>query len=553
MSGFVATYGNLPDSDFEKMCRAIYHRGPHLSGVYHKGACTIFQNYLRADIGGELKQAEAVGVPVYSSTGAAIGFDGRLEGVVARGGPIARGGVSGGAGQDGGGQPAFAQESELLALFESGALQTRGADSRSSHIVDGIFAFVLSDGERMLAARDLLGIKTLFYGRKDGALLFASELKALAPVTKDVHEFPPGYLMDESGRLVRFAELPGAPPDRLEGDPESLANRLREIIKGRFSDLVDFSVPTASLLSGGLDSSVIAYLAAKAHREKTGGDGHLKTFSIGIGESEDIRAARLVSKYLDTDHTELLIDLDQMLQVLPDVIYNLESFDPSLVRSSVSNYLVSRLAAGNGVEILLSGEGGDELFCGYSYLKQIPQDELFEQQIACFRILHNNASLRLDRMNLCHSVRVIAPLISAELLDFALRIPDHYKLKPEGDAANATSGPATPKAGAAATSESAAAAPNGALIEKWIFRKAFEPHLPTEIAWRLKQEFSQGSGSASVLRAYFEQEVSDREFEKCRREFPVVRSKEECHYFRLFAERFGTGPAVETVGQWVSV
>jgi len=218
------------------------------------------------------------------------------------------------------------------------------------------------------------------------------------------------------------------------------------------------------------------------------------------------------------------VDLDQVLEVLPDVIYYLESFDPSLVRSSASNFLISRHAKQQGYDVLLSGEGGDEIFCGYLYLKDCAPEELFSRQMECLGFLHNNASLRLDRMNQCHSVRVVAPLISGELFRYALAIPPEYKQKREGDEK----------------------------IEKWIFRKAFEPFLPSSITWRLKQEFSQGSGSADLLPAYFETIISDEELVEAQRDYPVVRSKEELSYFRLFAKHFGVGKAVQTVGQWIS-
>jgi asparagine synthase (glutamine-hydrolysing) len=195
------------------------------------------------------------------------------------------------------------------------------------------------------------------------------------------------------------------------------------------------------------------------------------------------------------------------------------------VRSSASNYLISKYASGEGVDLLLSGEGGDEVFCGYSAFKSLPADEIFGYQMKCLGYLHSNASLRLDRMNMCNSVRVVTPLISGELLDYSLCIDPALKLKTEGDKK----------------------------IEKWIFRKSYEDDLPESIVWRLKQEFSQGSGSAGVLPDYFENTVADAEFEEARSKHPVIRSKEEYYYFRIFRENFGSSHAVETVGQWPSL
>ncbi|MEE9527750.1 MAG: asparagine synthase-related protein, partial [Syntrophobacteria bacterium] len=353
----------------------------------------------------------------------------------------------------------------------------------------------------------------------------ATELKSLAAVTDDIHEFPPGHYMDSGGSFSRFAELPKAPPEVLHSDLGQMIKDIRDIIQRSLRSRVDFTVPTAGLLSGGMDSSVINYLASELHREKFGKDARLKTFAMGVGESEDIRSARVLADHINSDHHELIVDLEQVVEVLPEVIYYLESFDPSLVRSSVSNFLISKYAREHGIDLLLSGEGGDEIFCGYLYLKDFPPEELFVHQMECIGFLHNNASLRLDRMNHCNSIRVVAPLISGELFRYMLAIPPEYKQKPDGDEK----------------------------IEKWIFRKAFEPFLPEIITRRLKQEFSQGSGSAALLPDCFETSISDDELAEAQAKYPLVRSKEELYYFQLFTDNFGDGPALDTVGQWISL
>jgi asparagine synthase (glutamine-hydrolysing) len=504
MSGLVVGYGSPDHLKIEEMFKKISYRGPYLSGISTNNSAIMAQNYLRADCPTAILD-EAI-VPISSSTngGLRICYDGQMGNLDQL---VRTHGISAGP---------FAEERILLHLY-----QEYGSDM-FQHLDDAIFGFVFSNGDELFAARDLLGIKTLFYGRKGQTLYIATELKSLVSVTDDINEFPPGHYMDSEGNLIRFAELPQEPPEILHTDLDRMMEDIREIIQRSLRNRVDFSVPTGGLLSGGMDSSVINYLASEIYKERFGNDARLKTFAVGVGESEDIQSARIIADYIDSDHHELIVDLDKVLEVLPDVIYYLESFDPSLVRGSVTNYLVSRFAREHGIDLLLSGEGGDEIFCGYLYLKDFPAEELFARQMECVGFLHNNASLRLDRMNQCNSVRVVAPLISGELFNYTLAIPSEYKQRPVGDEK----------------------------IEKWIFRKAYEPFLPETITRRLKQEFSQGSGSAALLPNYFENVIGDDELAEAQAKYPLVRSKEEYYYFRIFTEHFGDGLAVETVGQW---
>ena len=505
MSGLVVAYGRPRLEELQKMFEKISHRGPYASGIWNKNRVMMAQNYLRADIGANMVQSNQVPVGNGSDGELRICYDGQIgnrqqlaytSGL--RGGP-------------------FEEERLLLHLYQDhgrGMLQ---------YLTDAIFALVISDGEDLFAARDLLGIKTLYYGWKDKTLYLASELKSIFEVTEEVYEFPPGHSMGPKGRLIRFAELPSTPPNELHSDLDRMIKDIRAIIQRSLRNRVDFRVPTGSLLSGGIDSSVITYLASEAYREKFGKDMRLETFALGVGESSDIPNARVIATFINTDHHELILDPEGILKVLPEVIYYLESFDPSLVRSAVSNFLISRYAREHGIQILLSGEGGDEIFCGYIYLKDFSADELFARQMECIGLLHNNGALRLDRMNQCHSIRVVTPLISGELLNYAMAIPPEYKQKPEGDEK----------------------------IEKWILRKAFETILPEGVVWRLKQEFSQGSGSASVLPHYFEDFISDEDLARAQAKYPMVRTKEELYYFRIFTEHFGSQHAVKTVGQWI--
>lgn len=504
MSGLVIAYGKPDHDDVNSMFQKISHRGPDVSGMFENNGIIMAQNYLEADAA---SAPGDINIPVSSpwNPDLRICYDGQMGNwdELTRSYGIPDG--------------PFREERLLLELYR------RFDTDMLRYLNDAIFAFVISDGNRFFAARDLLGIKTLFFGWKNQILYLASELKSIVEVTEDVHEFPPGHYMDRRGLLTPFAQLPEAPPDILHTDLNKITEDIRTKIRQSLLSRVDFRFSTGSLLSGGIDSSVIAMLASEAYKEKYGKNARLKTFVLGVGESTDIYNARVMAGHIDSDHHEVMMDLNQALAVLPEVIYYLESFDPSLVRSSISNFLISRFAKEQGVQVLLSGEGGDEVFCGYTYLKDFPLGELFARQMECIGFLHNNASLRLDHMNQCNSVRVVAPIISGELLNYSLAIPPEYKQKPDGKNKS----------------------------EKWIFRKAYERLLPEGIAWRLKQEFSQGSGIASLLPAYFEEIVTDGELADIQAEYPMIRSKEEFYYFRIFTEHFGAGQAVETVGQWI--
>jgi asparagine synthase (glutamine-hydrolysing) len=503
MSGFVFGFGQVHRHESDVMFEKVAHRGPYISGVFQTPEIVMAQNYLEAD--GAQDTGSIVPIRSSSNPDLRICYDGQIGNCNEL---MRTCGISAGP---------FQEERLLLHLYEKHGI------GMLERLDDAIFAFIISDGEDFFAARDVLGIKTLFYGFKNGTVYLASELKSILEATKEVREFPPGYHMDRKRVLGRFAGLPQTPPETLDVGPEQMAEEILDMVRRSLRNRIDFNLPTGSLLSGGIDSSVIALLASEAYREKFGNDAKLKTFALGIGQSEDIENARVMAEHMNSDHHELIVDLEQMLAALPSVIYHLESFDPSLVRSAVSNYFISQYAGEHGIQVLLSGEGGDEVFCGYTYMKDFPLEEQFSCQVQCLGFLHNNAALRLDRMNACHGLRVVAPLISGELLRYALAIAPKYKQMPTEQGK----------------------------IEKWIFRKAFEAMLPEKVAWRTKQEFSQGSGSAGVLAAYFEEAITDDALEEAQAKLSMVRSKEELYYLRIFIEYFGSDQAVKTVGQWI--
>jgi asparagine synthase (glutamine-hydrolysing) len=378
--------------------------------------------------------------------------------------------------------------------------------------LDGSFAFAVHTARETLIARDPLGLKPLYYCDIDGAIACASELKGLAPFCSEVKIFPPGHYFSSIEGFKKYSSL----EDLLTDEPdvgseeeaaELLRNSLEEAVKNRLSAIKSDAIV---FLSGGLDSSCLAAVASSLN-------GSLRTFTVGSGDGEDPEFARKVSGYLGTDHREYTYDFEEMLEVLPEVIYHLESFDPPLVRSAIPNYLVSKLAAEEGSSFVFMGEGADELFAGYEYMKDLPSAESIDKE--SLRITRNgyrSGFQRNDRMSLAFGIEFDVPFMDPSVVNLAFSIPVDWKIH----------GPEK--------------------TEKWILRKAFESELPKSVVWRKKSKFSVGSGSSHLMKEYAEEKISDSEFETERRE-KGIRSKEELLYYRIFDDLFPSVSAAETV------
>lgn len=334
--------------------------------------------------------------------------------------------------------------------------------------LDGMYAFVIAteDGE-MMAGRDPLGIKPLYRAERKGTVSFASEMKAFMDSGWDrVDTVPAGHVW-EKGRYQRHYRVP-AP--NLDADDSSFVEewvrRLRQALESAVVKRLMSDVPLGAFLSGGLDSSIITALAA---RHVPG----LATFSLGFEGSADVEAARRVADHLGTDHHEITVSEDEPLEVLPEVLYHLESWDRDLVRSALPTYLVARFAA-EELKVVLTGEGADELFAGYSYhagYENHPgrlQQELHRSVAA----MHDSNLQRVDRMTMAHSLEARVPFLDPEVVEVAMQIPAGLKLRRDR---------------------------NGVLVEKWILRRAFEDLLPDEIIWRTKSQFDEGSGTVDRL------------------------------------------------------
>jgi asparagine synthase (glutamine-hydrolysing) len=355
----------------------------------------------------------------------------------------------------------------------------------------------LAEGDVFLLKRDAIGVAPLYFGRKDGNICFASEVKGLLAATRDVHELLPGHVFDgrESRPYFTLSKLP-----HLADSPEILARELRRRLETAVQNRIE-NGEMGAWLSGGLDSSTFAALARPHVRE-------FHTFVAGIAGAADLEFARIVAEHLGAQHHEVIVKLEDMLAALPDVIYNLESFDALLVRSSITNYLAAKRAS-DYVPAVFSGEGGDELFAGYDYLKSLDPSTLEDELIDITSRLHNTALQRVDRSASGNGIVAHVCFLDPEVFDFALRIPPEYKLR------------------------------GG--VEKWILRQAMAGALPDKVLNRPKAKFWQGAGVENLLETYANDRISDNEFERERHleNALTLNTKEELFYYRIFHEQFG--------------
>lgn len=364
--------------------------------------------------------------------------------------------------------------------------------------LDGMFAFALLDGNELFLARDPLGVKPLYYTQCDGWLYFASEIKALLSLQTRIEEFPPGHWFHSRHGFHRYFDLTQwIAQDEATGEPLcTLRQSLGNSVKKRL--IAD--VPVGVFLSGGLDSSLAAALM-RPHVEE------LHSFSVGMPGSLDLRYARLVADFLKTTHHERVFTEHDMKAILPRVIYHLESFDFALVRSAIANYFVAELAS-EFVKVVLVGEGSDELFGGYHYLKDLSEKERERELVYITSALHNSNLQRVDRMTMAHGLEGREPYLDLDLLKVA------FKLSPALKQRDGT--------------------------EKWALRKAFEGALPDEVLWRTKEKFSRGAGSALIFAEIAEREIADRAFAR-ERELSngyQLRTQEELYYYRIWRQYF---------------
>lgn len=499
-----------------KMSSRIRHRGPDWSGVYSSERCTLCHERLAIVdplSGGQplyspdRKQILAVNGEIYNHKSIREEFKGRYE---------------------------FQTGSDcevILALY-------REYGNSFLDRLNGIFAFALYDEEKQcyLIARDPIGVIPLFIGFDEcGTVYVASEMKALEGMCERYEPFLPGHLYDSrEGVMRRWYERDWFSYDAVKDstlDPSLLRSGLEDAVRRQLMS----DVPYGVLLSGGLDSSVISAIASKfsSRRIETGGKSEawwprLHSFAIGLKGAPDLEKARVVAEHIGTVHHEVNYTVQEGLDALRDVIYHIETYDVTTVRASTPMYLLARYIRSMGIKMVLSGEGADEVFGGYLYFHKAPDARAFhEETVRKLGKLHLYDCLRANKTLLAWGVEGRVPFLDKEFLDIAMRINPEKKMCP------------------------------GKEIEKKVVREAFSDMLPESVAWRQKEQFSDGVGYSWIdsLKEMTSKAVSDEQMKHAAERFPIhtPMNKEEYYYRSIFSELFPSNSAALSVPSVPSV
>jgi asparagine synthase (glutamine-hydrolysing) len=394
--------------------------------------------------------------------------------------------------------------------------------------LDGDFAFVIIDGDNYIAGRDPIGVKPLYYGLDErGRIYFSSEMKSIADQCKSFSTFPPGHYYTAKKGFVKYYHP--------EYEDHKNANHsldfdvIRQSLIDATSKRLLANVPVGVILSGGLDSSLTSSIASRIVKEN---GQKLHSFSIGLdADSPDNIIARKAAEFLGTEHHEIHFSVEEGLQILEKVIYHIETYDIISVRSGVPMYLLSKAIADQGVKVILSGEGADEVFGGHLYFRNAPSTEEFQDEtIERVQKLFTADLLRADKTTMAHGLEVRFPFLDTTFLDTNIRIKTEEKQPKTYDG-----------------------------IEKYILRKAFDtpenPYLPSEVLWRQKEQFSDGVGYNWVdgLIEYCVSQVTDEQLAGANAEFPYnsPTTKEAYLYRSIFHKYYPQVSAAQTVRKWI--
>jgi len=417
-----------------------------------------------------------------------------------------------------------------------GLYSTKGADFIEE--LNGIFSFALYDiqQDRYIIGRDQIGVIPMYKGSDQyGNFYVASELKALEGVCNRIEEFLPGHILDsKEGTIKKWYQRDWMDYENVEDNTTSIDD-LRKALEDAVHRQLMSDVPYGVLLSGGLDSSVISAIAKKfaAKRIETEDQAdawwpQLHSFAVGLEGSPDLGAAQKVADHIGTVHHEVHFTVQEGMDAIRDVIYHLETYDVTTVRASTPMYLLSRYIKSMGVKMVLSGEGADEIFGGYLYFHKAPNAQAFhEETIRKISKLHMYDCLRANKSLAAWGVEGRVPFLDKEFMDVAMRLNPADKM----------TGPDK--------------------MEKWVVRKAFEDYLPESVAWRQKEQFSDGVGYSWIdsLKDYTSATISDEQLANASYRFPInpPQSKEEYYYRSIFAEHFPSDSAASCVPSVPSV
>lgn len=499
-----------------EMAKKIRHRGPDWSGIFSDDNAVIAHERLAIVDPASGKQplyspdkklVLAVNGEIYNHRQLRKQFEGRYE---------------------------FQTQSDcevILALY-----QEKGVDFLDE--LNGIFAFALYDSEKKqyLVARDHIGIVPLYIGwDKFGTFYVASELKALEGICTKIELFKPGhYWFSGEEAPVRWYDRDWKEYENVKQN-ETDIHKLRKALEDAVHRQLMSDVPYGVLLSGGLDSSIISAVAKKFAAKRVETDDtseawypQLHSFSIGLEGSPDLEASRLAAKHIGTIHHEVKFTIQEGLDAIRDVIYFLETYDITTVRASTPMYLMARVIKSMGIKMVLSGEGSDELFGGYLYFHKAPNaQEFHEETVRKLDKLHMYDCLRANKSLMAWGIEGRVPFLDKEFIDVAMQInPKDKMITPER-------------------------------MEKWVLRKAFEDYLPESIAWRQKEQFSDGVGYSWIdkLKEVVSEAVSDEQLKNAKFRFPIQTptTKEEYYYRSIFEEHFPSDSAILSVPSVPSV
>lgn len=405
--------------------------------------------------------------------------------------------------------------------------------------LNGIFAFALYDEETddFLIARDPIGVIPLYIGKdKEGHLYVASELKGLEGFCDEYEPFPPGhFLWGRDGKLRRWYTRSWTSYDAVKDNNTMQVTALKDALEAAVQRQLMSDVPYGVLLSGGLDSSIISAIAKKYASKRIETDNtaeawwpQLHSFAIGLKDAPDLLKAREVAQHIGTIHHEINYTIQEGLDAIRDVIYFIETYDVTTVRASTPMYLLARVIKSMGIKMVLSGEGADEIFGGYLYFHKAPTPQAFhEETVRKLSKLHLYDCLRANKSLAAWGVEGRVPFLDKEFLEVAMRLNPSTKMCP------------------------------GNVIEKKIVREAFADMLPEKIAWRQKEQFSDGVGYnwIDTLKSITAAAVSDEQMADAAQRFPIntPMSKEEYYYRTIFEEHFPSASAAKSVPSVPSV